>query len=394
MLMALSLSYLMMPGIVQAGHDEGMAAYNKKDYATALKEWKPLATQGDARAQFSLGVMYENGQGVPQDYKEAVKWYRLAADQGNAGAQVNLGAAYEYGQGVPQDYKEAVKWYRLAANQGNDTAQLNLGVAYEYGRGVPQDHKEAVKWYRLAADQGNAGAQINLGSMYERSQGVPQDHKEAVKWYRLAADQGNDTAQYNLGVVYEYGRGVPQDYKEAVKWNRLAADQGHARAQNNLGVAYTKGLGVASNRVVGYALYNLSASIDPSDKNSATANRAAVVTSMPTKEIEAAQNLTREIAKPGNLLKALDKYAKNPVIKEKSKPVAIRDNADLTPVTPPSGDSFPARPAKRPGVVSCNTSCINADCRRTYDDGQKVRFQAQRKFDPFSGDWKFDSGNC
>ena len=51
--------------------------------------------------------MYDNGRGVLQDYKEAVKWYRLAAEQGNANAQYNLGVMYDNGEGVPQDYKEA-----------------------------------------------------------------------------------------------------------------------------------------------------------------------------------------------------------------------------------------------------------------------------------------------
>jgi hypothetical protein len=57
-------------------------------------------------------------------------------------------------------------------------------------------------------------------------------------------------------------------------------------------------------------------------------------------------------------------------------------------------DGFPPRPTKVPGVVSCNTNCINAMCLRTYDSGKKVRFQAKHVFDPFSGEWKFDSGNC
>ena len=78
-------------------------------------------------AQYNLGIMYYNGQGVPQDYAEAVKWYRLAADQGDAYAQYNLGVMYDNGEGVPQDYKEAVKWYRLAAEQGHAKAQYNLG---------------------------------------------------------------------------------------------------------------------------------------------------------------------------------------------------------------------------------------------------------------------------
>ena len=57
-------------------------AYNRGDYETALKKFLPLAEQGNASAQYNLGVMYANGRGVPQDYAEAMKWYRLAAEQG------------------------------------------------------------------------------------------------------------------------------------------------------------------------------------------------------------------------------------------------------------------------------------------------------------------------
>ncbi len=111
-----------------AGFDEGAAAYLRGDYATAQREWRPLAEQGDAAAQFALGVMYDNGLGVTQDYAEAVKWYRKAAEQGNAGAQYNLALMYSKGLGVTQDYAEAARWYRKAGEQGNATAQYILGA--------------------------------------------------------------------------------------------------------------------------------------------------------------------------------------------------------------------------------------------------------------------------
>ncbi len=60
-------------------YDEGGAAYNRGDYATALREFRALAVQGDAAAQTYLGVMYQIGQGVPQNHAEAVRWYRKAA---------------------------------------------------------------------------------------------------------------------------------------------------------------------------------------------------------------------------------------------------------------------------------------------------------------------------
>jgi len=99
----------------RSANADALAAYNRGDYETALRLWRPLADQGHASAQISLGLMYDNGQGVPQDYIEAVKWYRKAVEQGNAAAQNNLGTMYDLGKGVPQDYVEAHKWYNLAA---------------------------------------------------------------------------------------------------------------------------------------------------------------------------------------------------------------------------------------------------------------------------------------
>ena len=116
--------------------DAGLKAAQAGDFQTALKEWKPLADQGDAGAQYSLGVMYANGEGVVEDDAEAARWYRLAADQGLAIAQYNLGLKYANGNGVPEDDAEAARWYRLAADQGLADAQLNLGWMYDNGRGV------------------------------------------------------------------------------------------------------------------------------------------------------------------------------------------------------------------------------------------------------------------
>ena len=86
-----------------------VAAYNLKDYATAVSLFRSLAAQGDATAQYNLGSMYRTGDGVVQDYKEAVRLYGLAAAQGNAAAQFNLGLMYERGSGVAQDYTDAVR---------------------------------------------------------------------------------------------------------------------------------------------------------------------------------------------------------------------------------------------------------------------------------------------
>jgi TPR repeat protein len=207
-------------------------------------ELKARADQGDAQAQFNLGLMYATGEGVPKDAAEAVKWYRLAADQNHPRAQFNLGLLYATGEGVPKDTAEAVKWYRKAADQGDAWAQSNLGLMYADGDGVPKDAAEAVKWYRMAADQGHAQSQFNLGLMYATGEGVPKDAAEAVKWYRKGADQGHALAQCDLGLRYANGEGVTKDAAEAVKWLRLAADQGNAWAQAGLGDMHAKGEGV------------------------------------------------------------------------------------------------------------------------------------------------------
>jgi len=135
---------------------KGVAAAHSGDFATALREWTPLAEQGEADAQTILGVMYEEGKGVPQDYKTAVKWYKLAAEQGDADAQTQMGFMYNKGKGVPQNDKTAVKWWTLAAEQGNALAQGNLGAGYAFGRGVLKDYVYAHMWGKIAATNGNA----------------------------------------------------------------------------------------------------------------------------------------------------------------------------------------------------------------------------------------------
>ena len=265
------------------------------------------------------------------------------------------------------------------------------------------DFTAAIREFKAAALAGDSKGQFTLGWMYENGQGVAQDYKEAVRLYRLAADQGNANAQFNLGVMVANGQGVAQDYKEAVRLFRLAADQGNANAQNNLGVMHKNGQGVPASNVIAYALYNLSAAGDPSSDNKATANRTALTGELTNQAIEAAQNLTREMGKPKNLVKALDQYLKKPAIKEAPK-AALKPSSQFARTAEEddeeasdriaSSDPFPARPTKTPGVTSCNTRCVNAACWRTYDSGKKVQFQAKHVYDPLSSQWKFDSGNC
>jgi len=111
---------LMMSATVWAGDfEDGMAAYDKGDYESALSLFHTAAAKGSTDAQIMLGVMYENGRGVPQSDAEALRWLRLAAEQNDALAQYMLGMMHKNGKGVPQDYAKAHMWWNLASAQGN-----------------------------------------------------------------------------------------------------------------------------------------------------------------------------------------------------------------------------------------------------------------------------------
>ena len=152
-----------------------------------IEELMKQAEEGDAGAQFSLGVMYYEGEGVPKDESRAFEWFQKAAAQGYSNAQFNLGWMYAKGEGVSKDATKAVEWYQKAAAQGQTDAQFNLGVMYAKGEGVPKDATKAVEWYQKAAAQGQARAQLSLGRMYFLGTGVPKDKVLAYAWTNLSA---------------------------------------------------------------------------------------------------------------------------------------------------------------------------------------------------------------
>ena len=102
LLHATILSFVVWMNLPQ-NYNKGLAAHQAGDYDTALKEWRPLAEQGNAITQYNLALMYNNGEGIAEDDTEAIKWWRLAAEQGNTLAQNGLGVLYETGEGIRQD---------------------------------------------------------------------------------------------------------------------------------------------------------------------------------------------------------------------------------------------------------------------------------------------------
>lgn len=249
--------------------DAGIEAGQRGDYVAALSEFRPLAAEGHAEAQFYLGYMYGKGQGVAQDYGEAANWYRKAAEQGFAKAQLFLGFMYAEGQGVPQDNVPAHLWFNLAARQGyEDATKYRSWVAQ---RMTPEQISEAQE---LAGEWPNKSSSETIESA---AAGAPQDTGGAT-----------DTAPDLEAGVAAYRRG---DYAAALSELRPLAEQGQANAQLALGVMYTNGEGVAQNYIQAHMWLNLAAS---QGEKGAISYRDRVASIMTAEPIAEAEKLARE----------------------------------------------------------------------------------------------------
>jgi hypothetical protein len=185
-----ALLVLLLTGRSWADLAEGLNAYYKGDWATAVREFRTLAEQGDAPAQYKLGTMYLMGFGVPQDHAQSKHWFGLAAEQGFAP--------------TPELAPEML--IRIAAERGDADYQYQLGDMYLRGKGfigedVPQDYAQAVHWFGLAAEQGDKHSQYKLGAMYAIGKGIEQDDVSAHMWLNLAAAQGDDDAQKGRDLI-------------------------------------------------------------------------------------------------------------------------------------------------------------------------------------------------
>ena len=205
----------------------------KKDYADAkarreaiLSALEESAKKGDANAQYDLAWMYHHGYGLKFDYPKAIEWYERSAKQGQVQAQYTLGEIYSEDMRIEQDLAKAKHWFEAAAKQGNAEAQNKLSTMYYKGNGIGQDYGQARYWAEQSANQGNSQGQVLLGWLYEKGYGVEQDYAKARYWYEKSAMQGNQKAQDNLASIYYNGKGVPKDLKKAQYWSDKAMQQG------------------------------------------------------------------------------------------------------------------------------------------------------------------------
>jgi hypothetical protein len=185
--LALALLFVAAAGAAAAeDFAVGIRAHLAKKYAESRQVFHALADAGDARAQFMMGTIYEQGLGVAKDLAAAAAWYRRAADGGNASAQYNLGVFYQFGKGVAKDAAEAARRLHMAAEQGHGRAQNNLSTFYFTGVGVPRDVVEAWKWLTLSAqDLKGAGREIALSNRAVIEREMTADQIEAAR-HRVA----------------------------------------------------------------------------------------------------------------------------------------------------------------------------------------------------------------
>ena len=148
------LALLALPIWTGAQMEPARAAFDKEDYAAAYKLYQPLADNGQAEAQYRVGMMHKFGWGAGRDHAVAAKWFRAAAEQGHPEAQFELGIYYKDGRGVERDLTRSAQWFLKAAEQGVGIAQLNLGRYYLAGQGVEKDPVAAYYWLTLSALNG------------------------------------------------------------------------------------------------------------------------------------------------------------------------------------------------------------------------------------------------
>ena len=187
-----------------------------------LERLKRRASQGEANAQFNLGLCYLKRNNIQHEWY--LKFLRTELME-----EIPLTWFYQKEAGVVENSAEALPWLQKAAAQGHIKAKDLLGEYYE---GI-SDAPKAFICYHKAAEQGYAVAQFNLGNSYYFGDGIAKSRSTAVGWYRKAAEQGLAAAQFNLALCYAGGIGIPRNERSAVEWYQKAARQGYALAQGD-----------------------------------------------------------------------------------------------------------------------------------------------------------------
>ena len=152
------------------GFERGKAAHERRQYFSALADWKRAADLADPEALYRIGLLYARGEGVVQSIADAVVWYRRAAEAGHNEAQFQLGAIYLNGANPEQS--GANSWFKSAAQRDREAARQNLELLFPNGILSRKNLEAAVRWIGAAANSGKAEAQLIFGEMYRRGLGI------------------------------------------------------------------------------------------------------------------------------------------------------------------------------------------------------------------------------
>lgn len=221
---------------MQAPQEEVVAAYRR------------AAEMGNADAQCHLGFGYFEGKhGLEKNITESNKWFLEAAKQGNAIAQFQIGLKYEIGRGVKKSAKEAARWYMKSASKNNVDALYKLGCCYYYGDGVRIDNHAAWRCFKKASELGDTWASYMLGRCYFCGHGVEEDEAEAVKCYQKAVLEKIVPAIYELGRCYFDGSGIGEDKEKAMELFKEAAEMDYPKALYDIGDCFYNGIVVEKN---------------------------------------------------------------------------------------------------------------------------------------------------
>ena len=251
----------------------------EKDDTQVIKWMKLAAENGYTEAQKNMGEYYYYGSfGCRRDMKEAIKWYEMGAKSNEPTCVFTLGLIYEEGDGVQKNILKAADWYQKgaqagipsclynlgkliinkeisgeeekgfnliqqAAESGYSFAQNYMGRAYRFGWYVNANPVRATNWFTKAAEQNMPDAMCNLGDMYSYEDGLTIDYEKAFYWYKKAAETKHSRALTELGDMYYAGKGVRQDYQKAMEYYQKACDEGYPYAFYSLGFMYWKGQG-------------------------------------------------------------------------------------------------------------------------------------------------------
>lgn len=276
--------------------ENGQAAYNSGQYAQAKVYWSKAAKNGHAEANYALGKLYEDGQGVTQSFNTAFGHYTQAGFKNHIPATYKVATYHYEGKSIAKSHSLAAIWFEKAADNGHADAQYHMGKMYDLGQGLPNNPEKSKNYYKKAASNGHAKAQSYLrqkGVTWPKGKTAPQpvarpsksntpkiqkpvtrkpprnmdkavsalfatkhlvidgekayftqDYALALEKFQQAANKGSSEAQVFLGRMYNDGNGVTKSYTQALKWFQKSATQNNAEAMYRIGINYAYGRGV------------------------------------------------------------------------------------------------------------------------------------------------------